>query len=227
MSSPPVSAARTRLINEIAGRVPVPDPSGCVRVAIDGVDGVGKSMFAHELTTSLHARGRCVVQVSEDGFHHRREIRYRQGRDSPEGFWRDSYDVASLIRDVLEPLGPGGSRRYRSAVHDLATDRMLDPPWRTAAPGTVLVVDGLFLHRDELIGYWDFSVLLDAPFEVTVARMARRDGSPPDPRDPGVQRYVQGQQRYFAACAPHRRADVVIDNTHLDRPRISATRPHG
>ena len=101
---------------------------------------------------------------------------------------------------------------------DLGTDEVLDLAWRTAAPGTVLIVDGLFLHRDELVGFWDFSVFLDAPFEVTVARMARRDGTHPDPRHPSVARYVGGQRLYFAACRPRRRADVVIDNRDLARP---------
>jgi len=50
-----------------------------------------------------------------------------------------------------------------------------------AEPGTVLVLDGLFLHRDELVGVWDLSVFLQAPFAVSVARMAARDGSNPDP----------------------------------------------
>jgi uridine kinase len=31
---------------------------------------------------------------------------------------------------------------------------------------TVLVVDGLFLHRDELAGCSDFSVFLTAPFAI-------------------------------------------------------------
>jgi len=59
---------------------------------------------------------------------------------------------------VLEPFGPGGSRRYQHASHDLATDRKLDPPLKSAPPPAVVVVDGLFLHRDELAGVWDMSV---------------------------------------------------------------------
>lgn len=105
-------------------------------------------------------------------------------------------------------------------MHDLRTDTALDLPWRTAAPRTVLVVDGLFLHRDELRDCWDFSVFLHAPVRVTVARLARRDGSHPDPAHPSQARYVGGQARYVAACDPRRRASLVVDNTDLDRPLI-------
>jgi uridine kinase len=188
---------------------------GCSRIGVDGVDGAGKTTFAAELADAVRARGREVVHVCADGFHQQRALRHRRGRDSAEGFWRDSYDYPALRANVLDAFGPGGSRRYREAVHDLSTDRVLDLPWRTAAPGTVLVVDGLFLHRDELAGLWDLSVYLQVPFTVSVGRMARRDGSDPDPGHPDNARYVGGQRLYFTACAPWRRASLVIDNTDL------------
>ena len=208
------------LLGRVADMVPVFPAPRCVRVAVDGVDGVGKSTFAGALAATLSGRGREVVHVPADGFHHRRAVRHRRGRDSPEGFWLDSYDYEALARDVLEPFGPGGSRRYRPAAHDVRTDEVLDLAWRTAPPAVVLIVDGLFLHRDELVGFWDFSVFLDAPFEVTVARMAGRDGSHPDPGHPSVARYVGGQRLYFAACDPRRRAGVVIDNRDLAHPGL-------
>ncbi|MFI7597695.1 uridine kinase [Actinoplanes sp. NPDC049681] len=196
-------------------------PGGAVRVAVDGVDGVGKSTFARRLAAELAAAGRPAVHVSADGFHHPAAVRHRRGRRSPEGFWLDSYDYAALIDNVLIPFGTGGSRRYRPAVHDVATDEVLDSPWLVAPPDAVLVVDGLFLHRDELAGFWDFSVFLAAPFDVTVPRMAARDGSHPDPGHPSQARYVQGQRLYFAACEPWKRASVVVDNTDLSRPRLA------
>ncbi|MCI2422071.1 uridine kinase [Saccharopolyspora sp. K220] len=215
-----MSARRRQLLDEVAFRVPRSVGVDCVRVAVDGVDGSGKSMFADELAERLRRANRDVVRVSADDFHHVRAIRHRRGRDSPEGFWLDSYDYASLRRRVLDPLGPGGSRRYQPAAHDLATDLRVSPPHRHAPPGAVLLLDGLFLHRDELADVWDMSIFLQVPFRVSVARMAARDGGVSDPEHPAVARYVQGQRRYFAACAPWRRADLVIDNTDLRAPTL-------
>jgi len=141
---------RGRLLEEVARQIPASRSADCVRVAVDGVDGAGKTMFADELASFLRAGGRPVIRVSADGFHHRRAIRYTRGRDSPLGFWLDSYDYDSLRTEVLEPLGPGGSRRYLTAVHDVDSDETLDLPVRHADPGSVLILDGLFLHRDEL-----------------------------------------------------------------------------
>lgn len=219
---PVVSAVRAQLLGDVADRVPTLSLPRCVRVAVDGVDGVGKSTFAGELAAVLSGRGRSVVHVSADGFLHPRAVRHQRGRHSPEGFWLDSYDHGALVHDVLEPFGPDGSRRHRRAVRDPRTDRILDLPWQVAPSGSVLVVDGLFLHRDELAPFWEFSIFLDAPFEVTVARMAQRDGSQPDPHHPANARYVGGQRLYFSACAPLQRADVVIDNTDVARPVLVA-----
>jgi len=210
-----LTARRLSVLDEVAARVPYGEG---VRVGVDGVDGAGKTVFADQLADRLRAQGREVVRVSADDFHHVRAVRWRRGRDSAEGFFLDSYDLAALRDRVLDPLGPGGDRRYRSACHDLVTDQPLDPPARLAPPGAVLVLDGLFLHRPELVGCWAMSVFLRVGFVVSVARLAERDGGSPDPDDASVARYVQGQRRYLRTCVPEERADLVIDHDDVDAP---------
>jgi uridine kinase len=220
----PLSAQRRKLLQRVANLVPAAAGEDCVRVAVDGVDGSGKTIFADELAATLTARGRPVVRISADDFLNPRVVRHRRGRHSPEGFWLDSYDYAKLTEYVLGPLSPGGDRCYRRAAHDLASDTHVQPLLETAQAGSVLVIDGLFLHRDGLAELWDCSVFLDVPFEVTAARMSARDGSHPDPSHPSMARYVQGQLLYLAACDPASRATVTIDNTDPDHPVMSPDR---
>jgi uridine kinase len=209
---------RTDVLAAVAELVPV--RAGFVRVGVDGVDGSGKTTFADSLAEVLRARGRNVVRILEDDFLNPRAVRHRRGRDSPEGFLADSYDLERLRADVLDPFAPDGSGRYRERSLDLAADAPLDPPWNDARPGSVLVLDGMFLHRDELIGVWDVSVLLDVPFAETCRRMSLRDGSHPDPEHPSMRRYVEGQRLYLGRCTPLERATVVVDNSEFDEPRI-------
>lgn len=190
------------------------------RIAVDGVDGAGKTTFATGLTGALEARGATVASVSIDDFHHRRAVRHRRGKDSPEGFWYDSHDYPTLRADLLDPFAPGGSGRYRTASHALDTDELLPGGWMSVQPDTLLILEGIFLHRDELVELWDFSMFLDVAFEVTARRMATRDGSNPDPEHPSMRRYVEGQRIYLRECAPRDRADVVIDNTDPAAPVI-------
>lgn len=214
------SPVRAAVLARVAAGVPAAADDGCVRVAVDGVDGAGKSVFADELGEALAALGRPVLRASVDGVHHPRAVRHRRGRESPVGCWLDSYDYPRLRAELLDPLGPGGDRRVRRAVHEVGSDRALPSEPEGVPPGTVLVLDGIFLHREELAGYWDLSVWLAVRPAVAARRMASRDGSPPDPADPRNRRYVLAQRYYRDACAPERRATLVVDNDDLARPRL-------
>ena len=211
---------RHELIAEVVRCLPPSTGEDCVRVGIDGVDGAGKSVFARELADALRAGGRPVIEVSADDWHHQRAVRHARGERSAEGFWLDSYDYVRFRAEVLEPLGPGGTRRFRRRGHSMETDAVLRGPYEVAPPGGVVVVDGLFLQRCELEGCFEFVVWLDVPFEETARRMARRDGSSPDPGHPSMGRYVGGQRIYFALRSPWQRADLTVDNTDFARPRI-------
>jgi uridine kinase len=213
------SAGRARVVRSVADLVPRPDEHARnVFVGIDGVDGSGKTIFADELATVLSAR-QPTVRLSIDGFHHRRQERYRQGRDSPDGFWRDSYDYEAFDRHVISPLR-SGLGPYLAASHDLDTDVVLDGPALWLDEPSVIVVDGIFLHRPELRDVWDFSVFLEVEFDVSMARMATRDGSDPDPAAVGNRRYVEGQRIYLQGNAPQRLASISVDNNDLRAPRI-------
>jgi len=218
-----VTEERTRVLHQVAASIP--DPRALrrpVRAGVDGVDGAGKTTFADALAEVLSGGGRPVLRASVDGFHRPADERYRRGRSSPEGFFLDSYDLDAFRRVLLDPLAPehAGPRRVRTAVRDVTTDADPGTPWTDVDPATVLVVDGIFLHRDELADAWDVSVWLEVPFEVTYARMALRDGCPPDPHHPANTRYREGQLMYLATCSPADRADLVVDNTDPTRPRV-------
>nr|WP_297424867.1 uridine kinase [uncultured Actinotalea sp.] len=207
----PVAAS----VAEVARRVRAL-PTTTPLVAVDGVDGAGKTTFADALADHLRATGTRTLRVSVDGFHRPRAERYRQGRASPSGFFEDSYDLPAFRAAVVEPLRPGGDRRVRTAVFDHRTDRPVAVEPVAVADGTAVVVDGIFLHRDELADAWDLSVWLEVPFTTTFARMAVRDGCPADPDDPANARYRDGQLLYLDRCDPRSRATLVLD--HDDAP---------
>ena len=196
-----------------------------IRVAIDGVDGVGKTSLADELVEPLDRRGRPVIRASVDGFHHPRGVRYRRGRHSPEGYFWDSFNYEALIDVLLNPLGPDGSRRYRRRIFDYRTDAEVSTPFEEAAPNAVLLFDGVFLLRPELAARWEISFFLDAPFTVTIPRMAARDGGSADASAAENRRYIEGQQLYLKQCDPKRAASLVINNENLMAPKISGASP--
>jgi uridine kinase len=213
-----VTPARRAVLDRVARAVLALPPTGIVRIGIDGVDGAGKSTLADELRDRLASSGRPVIRASVDGFHHPRPVRYRRGRYSPEGFYRDSYDYAALHRLLLDPLGPGGSGRFRRAIFDVDADAAVDAPEECAAPGSILILDGIFLHRPELRGVWDLSVFL----RVEWTQNHRLRGAPGavDLEAPVTRRYLDGQRLYFRECAPCECASIVVDNHDLDAPFV-------
>ena len=216
--------AREETLDQLANRIAARIADRPLRVAIDGVDASGKTTLADELAPLLIAWGRPVIRASVDGFQRPRAERYRRGPDSPEGYYHDSFDYAALRERLLLPLGPGGSRRIRRAVFDLASDRPLPPHEETAQDGAILLLDGVFLLRPELYDLWDYRVFVDAPFAVTLARAAKRDlalfGSAEAVIARYQRRYIPGQRLYLREARPRDRADVVIENEDLEEPRL-------
>jgi uridine kinase len=218
---------RAESLREVAARVLELPATRVARVAIDGVDGAGKTVFADELASVLAPSRRPIIRASVDGFHNPRAVRYARGRGSPEGFYLDSYDYAALRRWLLDPLGPAGSRLYRMAAFDHLTDRPVAAEEHLAQPNAILVIDGIFLHRRELSDCWDLSVFLSVPFAVSIPRGAARGpgfGSP-DPAAESNRRYIEGQRLYLDQVKPRDRADIVIDNTNLAAPKILQRKP--
>jgi uridine kinase len=204
---------------EAVGSVTVAHPT---RVAIDGPPAAGKTTLADELAVVLRAQGRNVIRATIEDFLTPRSQRYRRGEDSAEGCYHDSVDFGALHRVLLDPLGPGGDRRYRQAVYDKAADTALSEPVRTAPAGAVLLFDGVFLLRPELADRWDLRIFVSVPFEQTVDRAIHRGTAPAgysaDIERSWRERYIPAQQLYFAIARPTDHADIIVHNDHLQRP---------
>jgi uridine kinase len=216
----------TPLIEEIVGFIRYHAPGSILRIGVDGVDGVGKTVFADMLAQTIRSQGRPVIRASVDGFHNTREIRYRRGKTSPAGFYLDSYNYGELRKVLLDPLGPGGSGVYCPAIFDHSANSPVPAHWSVADPGAVLVFDGIFLHRPELRNAWSLSIFLDAPFDITIPRGAGRGpgwGSA-DVQAPSNRRYIEGQRLYLRENEPQRRANIVIDYSDMANPVVTGRR---
>lgn len=199
-------------------------PDRVLRVAVDGPDAAGKTTLADELARTVARRGRPVIRAGVDDFHHPQATRRRQGPLSPEGYFFDAFDYATLRRLLLDPLSTTGDRRYRAAAFDHRTDTPLDTPVQQAASNAVLIVDGVFLLREELRNYWNLSMFLRISPAESLRRALHRDvdlfGSPAAVRERYDARYLPGQELYKTSAAPQDHATVLIDNEHPDAPHV-------
>ena len=215
---------RSELLKELVSRIIQIEQPHPLRVAIDGPDAAGKTTLARELSEPIQAHGRPVIRASIDGFHNPARIRHRRGAASPEGYYHDSFNYQALTASLITPLGPGGTRQYVSVVFNHRADSDVQIPIQIAEVNAVLLFDGIFLLRSELVGYWDYTIFVDATFEITLARAERRDAMSFDSVDElrrrYEQRYIPGQKLYFAECRPKERAEVVVDNNDPQNPAM-------
>ena len=228
----PISTVeRAQVLTNVVQRVTrLREPGRPLLVAIDGIDGAGKSTFADELATCLADQDTPVVRSTIDSFHNPRQVRWSRGKSSPVGFYLDSHNLTALREMLLDPMRAGPGAAYRIAAFDEPTDQPVDEAPRTVTGNEVVVFDGIFLCRPELAPYWDYVVFLDAQARVDLHRLGAvmRDAPAGGAElvDHVLQwvgrldRYTSGMRYYLDSDDPRALADLVIDNNDLARPVI-------
>jgi len=213
------------MLDQLSNRLMALEVQHPLRVAIDGVDASGKTTLADELAAFLIKRGRPVIRASVDGFHQSRAERHRQGANSPEGYYADSFDYDSVRKVLLEPLGPRGNRIYRRMVFDYRTDTPSMTEEEQAPEDAILLFDGVFLLRPEINELWDYRIFVKVPFAVTIERAILRDrdqfGSDEATRARYEERYIPGQEINLKSVDPLRHAQAILNNEESQRPTLT------
>jgi len=185
-----------------------------IRVGIDGFCASGKTTLADALALELRVAGCDVIRVCADDFQNPPEVRWQLGRRSPDGFLRYSIDFSSLRTLLLEPLGPGGSRNFRSSCYDVHASRPNLSIEQKASDTAVLLLDGLFLHAPALEHCFDFTIFVAAEFETCLRRaLARNQERSDDLTELEAvyrEKYIPGFELYCREVAPRERASAVV-----------------
>ena len=213
-----IAPARRELLDALVREYSHNYGHGRTVLAVDGPDGAGKTTFADDLAVAVGRQGLTVFRASVDDFHHPRGHRYRSGRFSPEGYYRDAFDYSLLRRVLLEPFRMGGSTGFQLRGFDLRRDIPVESEWVTGPADAILLIDGVFLNRHELRGAWNWSLWLDADPAVRLARLVERDGAEADAHAESNRRYSEAQRLYVRDAHPNTAADAIVDNTDPDRP---------
>jgi uridine kinase len=104
---------------------------------------------------------------------------------------------------------------YRTDRHDIEREFSFDS-------GTVVIFEGVFLFRKELAPYIDYKIQLDIPFEESKRRACGRDTAASAAKYDT--KYLPAQAKYLAEYPPERTADIIIDNTNWEFPRLKYSR---
>ncbi len=183
----------------------------CRIIGIDGLGGAGKTTISAQISGTLADRGIPVTVLHIDDFIHPRCVRYRD--DVPE--WKCYYDLQWNYAPLLELISAfrrDGTYCGEVSLYNKDEDGY-DAQEISIPENGVLLVEGVFLQRQELSGVFDAVVWLDVPESVRLARVLERDGYIGDAdaiRQKYENRYFPAERLYVGTCKPEEKADFVV-----------------
>ena len=196
-----------------------------LKIGIDGVSASGKTYLADFIMNNLQDKtNRNIIRASLDGFHNSPDVRYKKGKNSIEGYCQDSFNYKGLTECLLDPLSIEGSRKYKKAIYDFKTESCVENGFCQAEDDSILIFEGVFLFRPEIVKYWDIKIFVRAGFDVILKRAIERDADrlrgKDKVKDKYEKRYIPGQLQYLESIHPEKLADIVIDNNDYNNPEI-------
>jgi hypothetical protein len=164
---------------------------------VDGAPAAGTGDLADALAAALPARGLPVLRVRAEGFYRPASLRLEYGHEDVDAYYQLWLDTGALRREVLEPLGPGGSGRALPSLRDPATDRSTRADYVELPPGGVLLLDGPLLLGQGL------------PLDLTVH--LRLSPAALERRTDDTERWtLPAYDRYAREALPEEAADVLV-----------------
>jgi uridine kinase len=178
----------------------VPRRGKTLLIGVDGRGGSGKSTLARELERAAPD----VTVIEFDDFY--LPVRDRTARvENGDAEVGGDFDWRRLREQVLAPLSNDDPAAYQR--YDWPTDELAE--WHEVLPGGIVIVEGNYCTRRELFDLYDFTMWVDAPHEVRLARGIDRGGE--DTLERWLTQYMPEEERYLAAEDPMRRVDLVLD----------------
>ena len=190
-------------VADAVGRLPGDGPAA---VALDGAPPTGTGELAEALVGELKLRGRAAVHVAALDYLRPASLRLEFGREDPDLFYTEWLDLKAIEREVLGPLGPGGTGRVLPRLWDARADRAYRAQYVQLGAGGVVLLDGSFLLGAGLS--FDLTVHLS----MSAAALARRTG-------PEQAWTLPAYRRYEDEARPAEYADIIV---RCDDPRHPA-----
>jgi uridine kinase len=170
-------------------------------IGIDGCGGSGKSVLADHIARELMNRAHNVGLIQMDDF-------YLPEAARPEGFLDvgAGFDWRRLEEQVLKPARRDQPFRYQR--YDWATDALAE--WHDLS-ARVVMVQGIYSTRVELKEFYDFTIWVECPRAIRLARGLERDGE--SARDCWLTKWMPEEDRYVLEQSPQRRANLVYEGS--------------
>jgi uridine kinase len=153
-------------------------------VAIDGHGGAGKSTLAEHVALALD--GAAIIHTDDFA-----------SWENPVDWW------PRLIEVVLKPLARSEAVRFKRSQWQPGQDR----GWAEIRPASDVVLEGVSASREAFHPWLTYSIWVEAPPELRLARGLARDGEPSRTQ---WEEWMQAEEEYKRRERADERADLVL-----------------
>jgi len=202
-----------RLIEAIlARRAGVPEHRSLL-VGLSGIDGSGKGFIAKHIVARLPQRSGSAVNLSVDDWLNLPQKRFNP--DNPaDHFYRFAIRFNEMFNGLILPLR---DKRTHRVVADVAEETSNQFKQKAFAffDVSIIVLEGIFLFKQEFRRHFDLSIWVDCSFETALARAIERaqEGLPPADTIRAYETiYFPAQRLHAARDNPRATADLIINN---------------
>lgn len=188
-------------------------PDRSLLVGVSGIDGSGKGYITKQLEARIAQHSISTAVINADGWLNLPDKRF-SAINPGEHFYKNAIRFDELFGQVLMPLRDGKSVE---AVVDFVEETATHYSKRTLSfrNVSVVVVEGIFIFKQEYRRFFDLAVWLDCSFFTALARALERkqERLPPAATIRAYESiYFPAQRIHLELDQPSKSANMIVNN---------------
>ncbi len=190
-------------------------------VGITGIDASGKTKFSEELEKFLVSKNYKTQTINLDDFHNPQKIRY-SGNDQADNYYNKNFDTKTVIEKLLIPVKQKNAFTKKLSLLNLSTDNYENKKEYIFCKNSIVIFEGVFLFRKEFFSYIDYKIFIEISFKESIKRAKIRDVPLYGKKvlKKYNEKYLPAQKKYLNQSPPLKTANIIINNTNWEFPRI-------
>lgn len=178
-------------------------------LGIDGLSRSGKTTLTNMLLSMLYEREIEGIAIHLDDHIVERSKRYNTGCEEWHEYYYLQWDIEWLRKTLFENLIH--SEEIELPYYDNEKDQYNDKTLNLADK-EIIIVEGIFLQREEWKSYLDYTVFIDCPRDV---RFGREKCQTQENIEKFRNRYWKAEDFYMEKLRPEEKANLVISYFEL------------
>lgn len=178
-------------------------------LGIDGLSRSGKTTLTNMLLSMLYEREIEGIAIHLDDHIVERSKRYNTGCEEWYEYYYLQWDIEWLRKTLFENLIH--SEEIEMPYYDNEKDQYNDKTLNLADK-EIIIVEGIFLQREEWKSYLDYTVFIDCPRDV---RFGRENSQTQENIEKFRNRYWKAEDFYMEKLRPEEKANLVISYFEL------------